>query len=230
MPGFPGRVRAGNLTPDVDTGLGGWSDGEIVRAMREGVAKDGRALFPLMPYASFAKALGDADALAIVAYLRTLKPIKHAVEPSSIEFPVSMFIRAVPAPLERAAGPLPSEPLARGKRLLALASCHDCHDGFDEQRTPIPGKQLSGGAQFPVPGKGAIYAANITADKATGIGAYSDEDLVRVFREGQNKAGRTLYGMPWSYYNGLTDEDLTALIVALRQAPAVINPVPPPTF
>jgi mono/diheme cytochrome c family protein len=230
LPGFPGRVRAQNLTPDRETGIGAWTDGEVLRAMREGVGKDGRTLFPMMPYQSYAKSLSDADSLAIVAYLRTLKPIRNAVGSSSIDFPVSMFIRGVPAPLEQGAPPLPADRLERGKRLLTLASCHDCHDAFDDKRNAIPGRELSGGAEFPIPGKGSIYAANITSDKASGIGAYADEDLIRVFREGKNKSGRQLYAMPWPYYKGLTDDDLEALLLALRQTPPVVNAVPPPTF
>ena len=166
VPGFPGRLRAGNLTPDRETGIGAWTDGEMLRAMREGVGKDGRTLFPMMPYQSYAKALSDADSLAVIAYLRTLKPIKNAVEPSSIDFPVSMLIRGVPAPLEQGAPALPADSLERGQRLLTLASCHDCHDAIDDKRNVIPGRELSGGAEFPIPGKGSIYAANITSDKA----------------------------------------------------------------
>ena len=68
MPGFPGHIRAPNLTPDPDTGIGKWSDGELVRAIREGVSRDGRPLFPMMPYGTYGKTLNDEDALAVVSY------------------------------------------------------------------------------------------------------------------------------------------------------------------
>lgn len=72
-------VRWGpNLTPDPQTGLGTWSDADVIRALRTGVTPGGRRLIPAMPYESFA-ALTDADAAAIVAYLRSLPPVRHAV-------------------------------------------------------------------------------------------------------------------------------------------------------
>jgi Cytochrome c len=232
MQGFPGHVRAPNLTPDLDTGIGSWSDGEVVRAIREGVSKDGRALFPMMPYGSYGKSLSDEDTLAIVSYLRTLPPIKNDPGRTKIDFPVSMFVRAAPAPLEKSAlgEPPASDPEARGEWLLTVCSCHDCHDSVDGHHQPIPGKSLAGGSPMPIPGKGDVYTANITSDPATGIGAYSDDDVLRVFNEGKGKSGTVLYAMPWRYYGGMTDPDKRALIAALRKVPAVANVVPAATF
>jgi mono/diheme cytochrome c family protein len=220
----PFRLRAANLTPDPDTGIGKASDGEIVRAMREGIGRDGRALFPQMPYQTYAKTLSDDDALAIVAYLRTLAPVKNDPGKTEIQFPVSMFIRALPQPLTGSPppAPSPSDKLARGNWLLDVASCHDCHDSTNERMEKIPGKAFGGGTRYPV-GSKTIVAPNISSDKATGIGAYSDDDLRRVFDEGKGKSGRTLYMMPWSYYSGMTKEDKEAMIVALRAQPPVSN-------
>jgi hypothetical protein len=232
LPGFPGHIRAPNLTPDMETGIGAWSDGEVVRAIREGVSRDGRPLFPMMPYLSYAKTLSDRDVLAIVAYLRTLTAIKNDPGRTKIDFPVSMFVRAVPAPLVKpAAGePQVTDTLARGQWLLTACSCHDCHDSVNGRREPIPGKALAGGAPLPIPGKGTVYSANITSDPATGIGSYTDDDLLRVLTEGKGKSGQTLYGMPWRYYAGLVNADKRALVAALRQAPPVLNAVPAATF
>ena len=55
LPGFPGHLRAPNLTPDKETGIGNFTDGEILRAMREGIGRDGRALFPQMPFQTYAQ-------------------------------------------------------------------------------------------------------------------------------------------------------------------------------
>ncbi|MBX3190864.1 MAG: c-type cytochrome [Labilithrix sp.] len=230
LPGFPGRLRAPNITPDGETGLGKWTDGEIVRAMREGVSRDGRPLFPQMPFVTYASTLTDEDALAIVAYLKTLSAVKNDPGRLELSFPVSMFVRAVPKPVEAAAPPppSPSDKLARGRWLLAVCSCNDCHDKVNERMQKLPGGALAGGARFPLPDdKGVAIASNITSDKATGIGAYSDDDLRRVFDEGKNKAGRLLYVMPWSYYGGLTRDDKEALIAALREVPPIANLVPP---
>ena len=229
FPGSPIHIRARNITPDEETGLGKWTDGEIVRAMREGVSRDGSPLFPQMPYLTYRETLSDDDALAIVAYLRTLKPIKNDPGKTDVKFPVSMFIRAVPQPLEASPPPQPpvTDKLARGKWLLKAASCNDCHDGMNERMEKIPGKELAGGTKFPLPGDKYVHVPNITSDKATGIGAYTDEDLRRVFDEGKGKDGRDLYMMPWSYYRGMTPEDKEALFAALREVPPVVNLVPP---
>jgi cytochrome c553 len=229
IPNYPIHIRARNITPDKATGIGDWTDGEIVRAMREGVSRDGSALFPQMPYQTYAKTLSDEDALAIVAYLRTLKPINNNPGKTQVNFPVSMFIRAVPQPLEKSPPPAPpvSDKMARGNWLITTASCHDCHDGMTDHMEPIPGKELAGGAKFPLTGDKYVVVPNITSDKATGIGAYSDDDLKRVFEEGKGKDGRDLFMMPWSYYKGMTPEDKDALFAALRAVKPVANVVPP---
>ena len=230
LPGFPGRLRAPNLTPDKATGIGSFTDGEILRAMREGIGRDGRALFPQMPFETYAKTLSDDDALSIIAYLRSLPAVNNDPGRMEVKFPVSMFIRGVPQPLTASppAAPAPSDKLARGKWLLQVCSCGDCHDSVDNHRQKLPGKAFAGGQPFPLPnGKGTAISSNITSDKATGIGAYSDDDLRRVFDEGKGKSGRALYTMPWSYYGGMTKEDKDALIAALREIPAVANIAPP---
>ena len=71
--------------------------------------------------------------------------------------------------------------------------------------------------------KGVVYASNISSDKASGIGSYSNEDLRKVIDEGKGKSGRTLFVMPWSYYKGMTNEDKDALIAALREEPPIPN-------
>jgi hypothetical protein len=229
LEGFPGIVRAPNLTSHLD-GLATWTDGEILRAIREGVSRDGRPLFPFMPYKAYAKHLTDADALAIVAYLRTLPPLEGTPPRTEIDFPVSMFARAAPKPVEVAAAPLEADPAVRGRRLLELASCTDCHDAFDARHRPVPGQFLAGGMAFAVPGRGRVHAPNLTPDPATGLGAYTDEELMNVFRRGVNRKGRALYVMPWSAYAGMTDEDLRAVITALRALPPVSRQAPPPSF
>jgi len=223
--GFPGNMRASNLTPDKETGIGDFTDGELLRAIREGIGRDGRALFPLMAYPNYAT-LTDQDALSIIAYLRTLKPIKNNPgPPTQIDFPVSMFIRGGPKPVEGSPPPSPTDPVGRGTWLLRVAGCGGCHDTMDSHHQPIEGKHLAGGAEFKIPA-GTVYASNLTSDKATGIGSYTDDELLRVFNEGISKSGRPLWLMPWSGLKGLTDEDKHAIVAALRTVPAVSNAVP----
>lgn len=225
--GGPVHIRAANITPDKDHGLGGWTDGEIARAIREGVSKDGRNLFPQMPYLTYRETLSDGEVLDIIAYLRTLKPVGDDPGKTSVSFPVSMFIRGVPQPLETPAppAPSPSDKMARGKWLLKTASCHDCHDSVDDHMQKIPGKAFGGGMKFTTP-RGTFYASNISSDKASGIGSYTAEDIRRAIDEGKGKSGRPLYVMPWSYYKGMTSEDKDALVAALMAEPPTANIVP----
>ena len=77
---------------DRETGIGDWTDGEKIRAIREGISRDGKQLFPMMPYARFRK-MSDEDVYSLVAFLNTLPPVKHHVAPSEVDFPVSVLMK-----------------------------------------------------------------------------------------------------------------------------------------
>lgn len=223
IPDFPATIVGPNLTPDRDTGIGAWSDGELMRAIREGVDRHGTSLFPMMPYQRFRR-LTDDDTLAIIAYLRSVPAIKNPLPRTTISFPISMLVRLAPEPLEAAPPAWPADELERGKVLLEVMSCADCHTPMDKGEL-VASKMYSGGTKFSGP-MGTVYASNISPDQATGIGAYSDDDLMRVFREGKGKDGRSLWVMPWRAYQGTKDEDLRALIAALRVQKPITNVVP----
>jgi mono/diheme cytochrome c family protein len=222
--GFPGTIVAPNITPDPETGIGRWTDGEVARAIREGVSRDGRPLFPLMNYPAY-RDLTDSDVLSIVAYLRTRKPVRRDNGRTDLDFPVGMMIRTVPKPLDNAPAGLPAAGVERGRVMLKLMLCGECHTPRDGRGNPMAGRELAGGNEFKG-GWGTVYSANITSHASAGIGAYSNDDLKRVFREGRNRAGRELWVMPWSVTKNLTDADLDALIAALREVPASANLVP----
>jgi mono/diheme cytochrome c family protein len=224
--GFPGKIIAPNITPDPETGLGNWTDGEVVRAIREGVSRDGTPLFPFMNYPEY-RTLSDDDALAIVAYLRTQKPIRRDVGRTKLDFPVNVMIRTAPRPLESSPPGLPASGIERGRAMIRLMLCGDCHTPMDDRGQRLEDKHLAGGMRFPGPW-GEVYSANITSHPSAGIGAYSNDDLKRVFREGKNRAGRDLWVMPWSVTKNLTDSDLDVLIAALREVPANPNLVAAP--
>ena len=96
--GLPGRVVAANLTPDPETGLGNWTDDEIARAIREGIGRDGQALFPMMPYPHF-RNLSDEDLASVVVFLRSLPPVPNPLPKTDIVFPVRYLIRSAPTPV-----------------------------------------------------------------------------------------------------------------------------------
>jgi mono/diheme cytochrome c family protein len=223
--GFPGTIVAPNISPDSVQGIGGWTDGEVARAIREGVSRDGRPLFPLMNYPAY-KDFTDADTLAIIAYLRAQKPVPSSLEETKLDFPVNMIVRTMPQPLTETPRGLGAPGVERGQRLMNVMLCGECHTPR-EKGQPKPGLELAGGAPFAGPW-GTVYAANITSHPSAGLGAYSNEDLVRVFREGKNRSGRPLWVMPWTASRNLSDEDLDSLILALRQVPANPNLVPAP--
>jgi len=124
--GMPGTVVTPNLTPDPETGIGAWTGGEIVRAIREGVDKDGRTLFPMMPYKAFRK-MSDEDVYSVVAYLRSLPPVKRKHPATQLDFPVGLFIRSAPRPVGHVAGPDLADHRAKGEYLVNLAGCLGCH-------------------------------------------------------------------------------------------------------
>jgi hypothetical protein len=131
----------------------------------------------------------------------------------------------VPRPLEGPASGVPAAGVERGRALLKIMMCGECHTPRDDRGNPVAGKELAGGTEF----KGAwgtVYAANITSHPSVGIGAYSNDDLKRVLRDGKDRTGRELWVMPWSITRNLTDADLDVLIAALREVPASPNLVP----
>src|SRR5579871_523337 len=164
--GLPGLVAPANITPDRETGIGRWTDGEKIRAIREGVDRNGRALFPMMPYENF-RHMSDDDALSLVAYLDSLPPVKHAVPPTKLKFPVSLLIKSAPRPVSNVPPPDRGNKLTYGQYLVTVAGCMECH-------TPT----LSGGRKFQVAPGVLVVSANISPDLHTGIGGWSEQDFI----------------------------------------------------
>jgi mono/diheme cytochrome c family protein len=204
-------LTAPNLTPDPETGIGNASDDAILRAMREGIGLDGRALFALMPYQEYRR-LSDEDAAAVVVYLRSLTPVKNVLPKSRLPFPLGLIMRGVPEPLS---GPVPepdlSTPEKRGEFVLRTSACHGCHTPMRRGELDMT-LDMAGGAPFPSP-QGTIAATNLTLDP-TGIGNYDEATFVTVMKTG--KFGTLHPMMPWIAYKEMTEEDLKALWAYLR--------------
>jgi mono/diheme cytochrome c family protein len=224
-----GGVVAPNITPDRETGVGAWTDDELARAIREGVSRDGRALFPVMPYLSF-KRLSDEDLAAVVVYLRTIEPVRNRLPKSEIPFPVSRLINAAPQPLtEPVPEPDRSSPAKYGEYLVTVSDCAGCHTPRDGRGQPIGGLEYGGGA--PVL-NGRAATANITPD-ATGIPYYDEALFLEAMRGGHVKARKLSPAMPWWFYRGMTDEDLKAMFAYLRTLRPVrhaVDNAEPPTY
>jgi mono/diheme cytochrome c family protein len=226
--GSAGTLYAKNITP---AAIGDWTDGEIVRALRDGVSRDGTALFPLMPYFNFRR-LGERDLTAIVAYVRTLAPRESEVPERHLAFPMNLIVRMMPGP----AGPYPAAPdpsntVAYGEYLVTAASCGDCHSPMDDRGRPLPGRELSGGNPFPTGDGWVAHTANITPDSATGIGLWTRERFVSNAHQRASAAGSPLSEqarltpMPWIAFAGMTDEDLGAVYDYLRTVDPVRHEV-----
>lgn len=226
--GFPGHVCARNITPDVATGIGQWTDGEIMRAIREGVDRTGRGLAPIMPYENY-RYLADEDTRAVVAYLRTLKPVSHEVPKPKIDFPLSLFMKMLPAPLPGpVAGPDPQDTIARGRYLATTSLCVFCHTPVNERMEPLPGMTLAGGHVHKGP-FGVVRASNLTPHP-TGLGDRTREEFIGIFRAFRGFAATSPPAdptkntvMPWIALADLTDEDLGAIYAYLRSVPPVEN-------
>jgi mono/diheme cytochrome c family protein len=216
------RAYAPNITQDLETGIGGWSDEEIMQAIREGVRPDGRVIGPPMPILSY-RNMSDSDVRAIVAYLRTVDPVRNIVPQSEYNFPL-------PDSWGPPIGSVPdvsrNDTLAYGTYLSnALGHCMECHtpmlDGaFDFSRTGAGGMML----QKPFGLELAAVSANITPHPQLGIGEWTDEEIKKAITQGISRDGRRLARiMGFDYYRNISDEDLGALIVYLRSLP----PQPP---
>ena len=224
--GLPGVFYSPNITSRY---IGHWTDGEIARAITSGVSRDGTALFPIMPYPAY-NHLAEVDLHAIIAYIRTLRPITSDVPDRSLDFPMGLMVRTMPMSYTPAPRPDPADSIAYGAYLTAIAGCAECHTP-EEQGTDVPGMELAGGFEFPLPRGGMVRASNITPDPATGIGGWSKKDFITRFKlyedmelqkmRVQAKGGNTV--MPWTMYAGMTEEDIEAIYIYLQTVTPVRN-------
>jgi hypothetical protein len=211
--GVPAKLFAPNLTPDPETGVGTWTDDELGRAIREGVTREGRAMFPIMPYEDF-RYMSDEDLASVVVYLRSLPAVRHALPESVVFAPVKYLIRDVPRPITAPVPPPDSSTAAaRGAYLVRLATCTDCHTPA-KRGAPIPGMDFAGGFVMSGPW-GSVASANITPDPS-GI-SYYDGNLFRdVMRTGMVRARKLNVLMPSNDYKGMTDGDISDIFAFLK--------------
>jgi len=209
---------APNITQDHETGIGAWSDEEIMRAIREGVRSDGTIIGPPMPIPSY-REMSDADVTAIVAYLRTVAPIRNIVPRSKYNFPLP---ESWGPPLSTVPDVNRDDPVAYGTYVgNALGHCMECHtpmvDGsFDFSRTGAGGFLLNRPLGLEI----AAVAANITPHPEQGIGEWTDDEIKTAITKGVSRDGRMLAPiMAFPYYQNISDEDLDALIAYLRSLP-----------
>ena len=209
--GMPWLV-APNITPDVETGAGTWTDEQFARAIREGIGHDGRRLFPVMPYQHF-RAMSDEDLASVIVYLRSIEPVRNVLPKTKIPEPMKVTLPEY-QPID---GPVPapdmSDPVALGKYLAALGSCSSCHTPI-KQGVPMSHLEFAGGASFKGPW-GEVNSANITPDPS-GISYYDEALFIKTLRTGHVGSRKLSAIMPWGYFRNMTDDDLKAIFAYLR--------------
>lgn len=217
-----GVVYAANITQDSKTGIGNWSDQQIIDAIRLGHSPDGSQLFPAMPYPTFSH-MADEDVQNLVAFLRTVPAIENAVPERKLNFEVPPFTPPAPAPATA-----PTSGVDRGAYIVnAISHCGDCHTPFNPDGSPDFSKMLAGAFI-----EGQI-APNITPDEETGAGTWSEQDIAHLLKTGQRPGNRPPVGGLMALvvdggYKDMTDVDTLAIAAYLKTVPAVKNKPQPP--
>jgi mono/diheme cytochrome c family protein len=238
-PGF-GTYYSRNLTPDTATGIGLWTDGEFVQAIREGVGRKRHALFPIMPM-DWLKNLSDEDALAIVAYLRSLSPVRSPIpanEPSFVAKALFAFNVLKPGPpIDRPVVAPPRGVTVEYGRYMATAAagCGECHTPRNLQNGEFYLDSLFAGSSFAfglVEGDPLYtFARNITPDPDDGIGRWTEEEFLDAVTAGFRPDSTALGPyMPYAHYKFLVADDLRAIFLYLKSLPPVRRRTPPPAY
>ena len=226
--GLPGNIVSRNITQGA---LADWTDGEVLRAIVSGVSRDGRVLFPIMPFHAYGT-LDREDIYSVIAYLRVRDKVTRPVPPTEIDFPTSLFIRFAPTDPSFHTKPNPRDTVAYGEYMVRAAGCADCHTRRDAQGMAV-GPDFAGGYEMLMPGKFLNRTANITPDNETGIGKWTKEAFIARFKsrtEADYRAmpvapGQPNTMMPWWAFSNMTEQDLGAIYEYLRTVPAVRNKV-----
>jgi mono/diheme cytochrome c family protein len=208
----PFTAYAPNITPDRETGIGAWTDEQIVAAIRDGTRPDGSVIGPPMPIGRY-RGMADSDVNAIVVYLRKVKPVRNAV-------PKSVYRIPLPASYGPSIGAVPDVPrtdkLAYGAYLGGpLGHCVECHSPMVAGRRDLT-RAGAGGPPIAGPA-GPVVPLNITPDRDHGIGAWTDAEIKRAITRGIDAHGRKLSPpMAYGYYAHMRAADLDALVAYLR--------------
>ncbi len=213
------RAVMPNITPDKETGIGNWTDAQVAVAIREGKRPDGSILGPPMPVDMY-RAMSDTDVQAIVAYLRSLRPIRNAVEKSSYKIPLPA---SYGPPLGKVPDVSPSNKVAYGKYLADIGHCLECHTPMVRGQLDVS-KLGGGGRELPGPAGGVLIAANLTPGNPDGIAKWTNTQVKHAIAAGVRPDGRQLVRlMAFDWYKSVTDKDLDALVAYLR----TLKPVKP---
>jgi cbb3-type cytochrome c oxidase subunit III len=205
-------LRAADLT-EPWTFHGGATSRDIYLRFRTGMTGT--------PMPSFADAASDAEMWDLANYVLSLarKPIWSMTAAEIQQFDARRLNEAR------------ADPVKRGAQLVETLGCVACHSPVDEHKRILPGMRLAGGMMIRINPFGDYPTGNLTSDKATGLGSWTDDEIKRVITRGIMRDGSRLLPFPMDYasYSTLTSEDLDAIVAYLRAVPAVANRVPAPS-
>lgn len=230
-----GTVYSTNITQDKETGLGAWTDRQIYDAMVKGIRRDGSRILPVMPYERYSGMAQD-DMKALIAFLRTLKPVTKATPSLKSWAP---FARSIGTPLFlRAFGNFTNPPaqapqsgIERGRYLVDhVTLCGDCHTPRNMLGVPNRSLYLAGAGKKIGPLGNAM--PNITPDKETGIGEWKRQDIAELLISGtkpdldnvQGLMEEVIQGTPFGYKD-MKKEDALAIADYLNSIPAIRNKI-----
>ena len=212
------KVKGANITPDVETGIGKWSNADIKRALLTGVRPDGTQIAPMMPY-GFYKVFTSNDIDAVVAYLKSVPAVRNAVEPPV--YKAAMPVDTPPGADKTFAESDMADPVKRGFYLVTIGHCMECHTPLANGRHD--NSRLGKGGQPFIGPWGVSVSRNITSHPTAGLGAWSDSEIRSAITQGVRKDGSKLkppMGLAlFPLYAKMTDQDLGAIVAYLRTVP-----------
>jgi hypothetical protein len=219
------KAYAKNITPDMETGIGSWSEDDIVNGIRNGQRPDGRYLGPPMSFGWY-RNMSDTDAYAIAAYLKTLRPIRNEVPESTYQIPLNGY-----GPTVTSVPDVPKTDIVKYGEYLAgpVGHCMDCHTTY--VMGVIDMEQLGRGGNVyarPFIYDWAAVSANVTPHPEAGLGQWTDAEIKRSITTGVSRDGRELLPfMPYDLYAKMQESDLDAVVAYLRSIPP-LGPAAPP--
>jgi mono/diheme cytochrome c family protein len=208
------RAVAPNVTPDPETGIGRWTDDQIVDAIRNGRRPDGTIIGPPMPI-EFYRGMSDTDVRGLVAYLRAIAPVRHQVEKSvyKIPLPPNYGPQVISVP------DVPSDDrIAYGHYLAtSLGHCLECHTPRGSNGQLQMDKVGAGGQEIEVPWTGAlVVTSNLTPANLHGMAKWTDKQVKIAIARGERPDRPLVRLMAFDWYQTVSDADLNAIVAYLR--------------
>jgi mono/diheme cytochrome c family protein len=234
-----GAIYSPNLTPDKETGIGRYSDGQIARMMRWAVKPDGRSTVePMMPFGN----MSDDDLNAIISFLRAQPPVRNDVPPNEWTL-MGKVIRSFVGVMKPRSSINPAAAVSnegvsreRGEYLARdVANCVGCHTPRDPNTFTATGPDFSGGFEMePLPAPGAdstlwFRTPNITPKEGSALLKFPDREtfIARFQKGGRQHPGSP---MPWEAFARMTPDDIASLYEYLHSLAPLDGPTGDPTF